>query len=62
MNCVAHVVRMQFAVDAGFPHAPGNELGVLGTEVEDENFFVHMDQGSGIRGQERKSRALRDLP
>jgi hypothetical protein len=37
---VSHIVGVQFAIDAGFPDAPGDELGVLGTEVEDEYFFV----------------------
>jgi hypothetical protein len=31
-----HVPGMQLAVDAGLAHAPGNELRVLGAEVEDQ--------------------------
>jgi hypothetical protein len=25
----------------GFPHPPGDELGILGTEIEDEDALVH---------------------
>jgi len=32
---------MQFAVHAGLAHAAGDQLGVLGTEIEDEDFLVH---------------------
>ncbi|MNX29261.1 hypothetical protein D3C86_593940 [compost metagenome] len=32
-----HVERMQFAVHADFTHAAGDQLGVLGTEVEDQD-------------------------
>ncbi len=35
-----HVEGMQFAVDMCLPHPPGNELGVLGAEVENEDFFA----------------------
>src|SRR5258708_10190489 len=38
---VADVVGMQFAVHAGFAHAPRNQLAVLGAEVEDQNLIVH---------------------
>jgi hypothetical protein len=31
---------MDFAVNLEFPHPPGNELGVLGAEIEDEDFFL----------------------
>ncbi|CRM87606.1 hypothetical protein [Pseudomonas sp. 22 E 5] len=34
---VIHVERVQFAVHADFTHAAGDQLGVLGTEVEDQN-------------------------
>lgn len=34
---VIHVERVQFAVHADFTHAAGNQLGVLGTEVEDQD-------------------------
>ena len=27
-------------IDAGLPDAPGDELGVLGAEIDDENFVV----------------------
>ena len=42
MNCSAHVVGMQFAIHAGFAHAACNQLGVLGTEIENEDFLVHV--------------------
>ena len=32
---------MNFAVNVGFPHAAGNQLGILGAEVEDEYFLMH---------------------
>lgn len=32
-----HVERMQFAVHTDFAHAAGDQLGVLGTEVEDQD-------------------------
>jgi hypothetical protein len=32
---------MQLAVNAGFAHPAGNQLGVLGTEIENEDFLVH---------------------
>ena len=35
-----HDVGVNFAVDLEFPHPPGNELGVLGAEVQDEHFFL----------------------
>jgi hypothetical protein len=31
---------VDFAVNLEFPHPPGNELGVLRTEVQDEHFFL----------------------
>ncbi len=31
---------MDFAVNLEFPHPPGNELGVLGAEVQDEHLFL----------------------
>jgi hypothetical protein len=31
---------MDLAVDLGFPDAPGDELRVLGAEIEDEDFLV----------------------
>ena len=34
---IVHVERMQFAVHADFTHAAGDQLGVLGTEVEDQD-------------------------
>ena len=30
---------VNFAVDLEFPHPPGNELGILGAEVQDQDFF-----------------------
>ncbi|MCY1456806.1 hypothetical protein D9M71_740500 [compost metagenome] len=34
---IVHVERVQFAVHADFAHAAGDQLGVLGTEVEDQD-------------------------
>jgi hypothetical protein len=31
---------MNFAIDLEFPHPPGDELGVLGAEIQDQNFFL----------------------
>jgi len=33
------VPGVDFAIDADFPDAAGDELGVLGTEVQDEDFL-----------------------
>ena len=55
MKCVGDVVGMQFAVDAGFAHAAGDQLGVLGTEIEDEDFLVHGRPSSGRKEQGRSS-------
>ncbi len=38
---VAYVVRVNLAVDLGFPDPPGDQLRVLRTEVEDQDFLVH---------------------
>ncbi len=35
-----HVKGMQFAIYMGFTDTPRNQLGVLGTEIKDENFFA----------------------
>ena len=35
-----HVERMQFAVNVGFAHAAGDQLGNLRAEVEDEDFVL----------------------
>jgi hypothetical protein len=42
---------MQLAVNPGLAHTPRDELGVLGTEVEYEDFLVHGFQGSGFSTQ-----------
>jgi hypothetical protein len=34
---IVHVERVQFAVHADFAHAAGDQLGVLGTEIEDQD-------------------------
>ena len=34
---VAHVERVQFTVHADLAHAAGDQLGVLGTEIEDQD-------------------------
>ena len=47
---------MQFAVDIGLTHAAGDELGVLGAEIENEYFLMHFVrvQDSGIRIQGKR--------
>ena len=35
-----HDVGVDFAVNLKLPHPPGDELGVLGAEVQDEHFFL----------------------
>ena len=35
-----HVKRMQFAEDMGFTHPAGDKLGVLGTEIENQDFLA----------------------
>ena len=49
-----HDVGVDFAVNLEFPHPPGNELGVLGAEVQDEHFFLmgieHRCMGEGPAG------------
>ena len=37
----AHVPWMEFAIHMCLAHAARDQLGVLGTEVEDEDFFMH---------------------
>jgi hypothetical protein len=44
------VVGMQLAIDAGLAHAARDQLGVLGTEVEDEDFLVHAGWSGGSVG------------
>jgi len=34
---VADIVRMDLAVDLGFADSPGDELGVLGAEIQDQD-------------------------
>src|SRR5210317_1317358 len=46
----AHIKRMQLAVDMRFTHPSGNQLGVLRSEVEDQNLFrmdIHINRGLG---------------
>src|SRR5207249_9984222 len=38
---VGYVVGVDLAVDLGFPDPPGDQLRVLRTEVEDQDFLVH---------------------
>ena len=45
---VIHVERMQFAVHADFTHAAGDQLGVLGTEVEDQDAVGVNVEGHGV--------------
>ena len=35
----SHVKGADFTVHTHFPHAAGNELGVLGTEIENKDFL-----------------------
>jgi hypothetical protein len=37
---VGNVVGVDFAEDLGFAHAAGDQLGDLGTEIEDEDFLM----------------------
>jgi len=38
---VIDVVRMNFRIDMRFAHAPGDQLGDLGAEIENQDFVVH---------------------
>src|SRR5882762_5967830 len=38
---VGYVVRVDLAIDLGFPDPPGDQLRVFRTEVEDQDFLVH---------------------
>jgi hypothetical protein len=38
---IGHVTGMHFAKDMRFAHAPGNQLGDLRAEIEDQDFLVH---------------------
>ena len=42
-----HIEGMKLAIDVGFTHPPGDELGVLGTEIEDKDLFA-MDVVHGV--------------
>ncbi|MNG03998.1 hypothetical protein D3C84_871020 [compost metagenome] len=45
---VAHVERVQLAIHADLAHAAGDQLGVLGTEVEDQDAVgVNVRMGHG---------------
>ena len=35
------MIRDDFAVNIGFPYSPGNQLGILGSKIENKNFFRH---------------------
>ena len=35
------MVRYNFAIYIGFAYGTGNQLSILGTEIEDKNFFIH---------------------
>src|SRR5690606_13410151 len=52
---IGDIPRMQFTVDIGFTHAARDELRVLGAEIENQDFCVHMyrDWRLGARGQDR---------
>ena len=34
-----HIEGMDLAVDPCLPHSPGNELGILGSEIKNQNFL-----------------------
>jgi Zn-dependent M28 family amino/carboxypeptidase len=51
------IVRVDFAVDIEFPDAAGNQLGILGSEIEDQNHFMH-----GRKGSKNKAAAARGFP
>ena len=52
----AHVARMHFAVHVGLAHAACNQLGDLGTEIEDEDFLVqHGVSGWAVQKAKRPS-------
>ena len=57
---------MDFAVDAGLAHAARDQLGVLGAEVEDEDFLVHVvvriRVGFRVQAGVKKSRQLLAAP
>jgi hypothetical protein len=44
------VPGVDFAIDPGLAHPPGDELGVLGAEIEDQN-PIGMD-GAGVEAHE----------
>ena len=49
---VAHIGRVNFAVNMGLTDATRDELGDLGSEVEDQNFVVHVRLDENERGKE----------
>jgi len=55
-----HIEGMQFAIDMGFAHPPGNELGILGTEIEDQYLFAVNILGHGISKKRFGAGAPRD--
>ena len=46
---VADIVRMDLAIDLGLAHPPGDELGVLRAEVQDEDPVVAFHGGLLLR-------------
>ena len=40
---------MQFAIDFGFAHAACDQLRVLGAEIEDKDFLVHLENREGVK-------------
>ncbi|RMN24332.1 Cytosine deaminase [Pseudomonas coronafaciens pv. zizaniae] len=60
---VVHVVRMQFAIHTDFTHAAGDQLGVLGTEVEDQDTVgVNVEGHDSFSSKNRNDTGLRQQP
>jgi len=52
---VRHVVGVDLAVDVGFAHAAGDQLGDLGAKVEDQDLVMH----GGISGNQSDAMWMR---
>src|SRR5690606_18061631 len=60
---VVHVERMQFAIHADLTHAAGDQLGVLGTEVEDQDAVgVNVEGHDSFSSKNRNDTGLRNSP
>jgi hypothetical protein len=49
---------MDFAIYIEFPYPAGDELGVLGTEVKNQDLFCHAQRYIGRLEQEKEIRRL----